>query len=99
VSFSSSKGEKSMKEISSNDFYEAAFYILNGCKLKEIANNQVNGKVVCNLIVTGENISQLQLTYLNGEAEANILELRRLLGQIKVWVHDSKKKQKFGGEQ
>ena len=44
------------------------------------------------LILTGEKITRLQLTYLNGEAKAGILELRSMLGQVNAWLYAAKKK-------
>ena len=79
-------------EVSTNDFYAAAYYLLNGCELVEIEGNKVNGKIICSCILTGDKITELQLSYLNGKAEANILNLRRMVGQVSAWVHNAKKK-------
>jgi len=79
-------------KVSTNDFYETAYYLLNGCEVVDIAGVKVNGKIICNCIITGDNISELQLAYLNGKAEANILSLRRMVGQVSAWVHTAKKK-------
>ena len=81
-----------MKQAITHDIYEAAYMLLNKCQLEDIEGIQVNGRIICNLLLTGENINQLQITYLNGEASANILDLRRMVGQVNEWVHQSKKK-------
>jgi hypothetical protein len=81
-----------MKTVVTNDIYEAAYFLLSGCELVDIKGIRIKGKLNCNLVFTGENITQLQLTYLNGEAEANILKLRRMLGQVHAWVMKSRKK-------
>ena len=60
--------------------------------MQEIEGTRVNGKIICNLILTGENINKLQLDYLNGKATANILDLRRMVGQIHAWLSSAKKK-------
>jgi len=87
------KKEDLMKlQVSTNDFYETAYYLLNGCELVDIEGKKVNGKIICSCILTGESISELQLSYLNGKAEANILNLRRMVGQVSAWVHAAKKK-------
>ena len=79
-------------KVSTNDIYESAFLLLKSCELQEIEGTRVNGKIVCNLILTGENINKLQLDYLNGKATANILDLRRMLGQVHSWVNSARKK-------
>ena len=81
-------------QISTNDCFESAYYLLNGCELVEITGTRVNGKILCNLILTGQNITQLQLDYLNGKATANILNLRRMVGQVRVWVSNAQRKYK-----
>ena len=81
-----------MRKVSTRDIYEAAYLLLSGAELTEIEGTTVNGKIICNLIFTGEDIASLQLTYLNGEAEANILNLRRMVGQVNAWIHSSKRK-------
>ena len=81
-----------MKTISTRDSYEAAYYLLNKCELIEIEGTRMNGKIICNLIFSGNNIASLQLTYLNGEAEANILNLRRMVGMVTSWINTSRKK-------
>lgn len=87
-----------MKTVTTSDLYETAYYLLNGCELVEIEGNRVNGRIVCSLILSGELIAGLQLTYLNGEAEANILSLRRMVGQVSAWVHTAKRKFKNSSE-
>jgi len=81
-------------KVSTNDFYEAAYYLLNGCEVVDIEGLKAGSRIMCRCILTGENISELQLNYLNGKAEANILSLRRMVGQVSAWVHTAKKKYK-----
>jgi hypothetical protein len=80
-----------MKTASTHDVYEAAYMLLKGCELVDIEGSLVKGKVKCTLVFTGENIARYQLTYLNGDAEANIIHLRRALGQIHVWLTAAKR--------
>ena len=79
-------------QVTTNDLYESAYYLLHNCELVEIEGNKVNGKILCNLILTGTDITKLQLDYLNGKASANILDLRRMVGQVHAWVSTAKKK-------
>ena len=81
-------------KVSTNDFYEAAYYLLNGCEVVDIEGVKVGSRIMCRCILTGEAISELQLAYLNGKAEANILSLRRMVGQVSAWVNTAKKKYK-----
>jgi hypothetical protein len=81
-------------QITTNDCFESAYYLLNGCELIEITGTRVNGKILCNLILTGQNIAQLQLDYLNGKAMANILNLRRMVGQVRIWISNAQRKYK-----
>ena len=80
------------RQVSTSDFHEAAYYILNGCELTDVSGRRVNGKIICDLTLKGDEISRLRLTYLNGEAEANILNLRRMVGQVQAWANSSRKK-------
>jgi hypothetical protein len=81
-----------MNQVATTDLYEAAYYLLNGCKIEEIVGKEANDRVVCSIILTGDKIVQHQLTYLNGDAEANIISLRRMVGQMTAWVNQSRKK-------
>jgi len=73
------------------DLYEATYYYLNACELIEIAGTKVNGKITCELTFSKPAISELQLTYLRGNATVNILHFRRAYGQIAAWVAKAKK--------
>jgi len=73
------------------DLYEATYYYLNACELTEITGTRVNGKITCELTFSKPDITQLQLTYLQGKAEVNLLHFRRAYGQIAAWVMKAKK--------
>jgi len=81
-----------VSKISTSDAWEASYVLLSGAHLDEIEVMQANGRIICRMILSGENISKLQLTYLNGEAYASILELRSMLGQVNAWMYAAKKK-------
>jgi len=78
--------------VTTTDLYESVYYYLNGCELMEIAGVKVNGKIACELTFAKPDIGQLQVRYLQGKAEVNLLEFRRAFGHINAWVHTAKKK-------
>ena len=77
--------------VETTDIYEATYYYLNGCSLEEITGFKVNGKVACSLRFSKPGITQLQLTYLQGKAQVNLLNFRRAYGQIASWLSKAKK--------
>ena len=94
-------------QVSTCDLYEGTYYLLNGCELEAIEGLRVNGKLTCRMNFTGENLTQLQLSYLQGQAGANLFEFRRTYSQLSALVLKAKKKfrnqlkqesQKKGGE-
>jgi hypothetical protein len=78
-------------QITTSDAWEAAYMLIHGAHLDEIEGMQTNGRIICRMILSGENITKLQLTYLNGEAKAGVLEMRSMLGQVKSWMYAAKK--------
>jgi len=81
-----------MESIGTSDYYEAAWYLLSGCRIRTIVCTEVNGKVMSRFTFTGANLGPLQVAYFQGEARVNLLEFRRVYGQIKTWTHEAKKK-------
>ena len=79
-------------QISTSDAWEAAYMILNGANLDEIEGMQTNNRIICRMILSGKDITKLQLTYLNGEATANVLKMRSMVGQVNAWIYTAKKK-------
>jgi len=79
-------------QITTSDAWEAAYMILHGANLDEIEGMQTNNRIICRMIISGDNITKLQLTYLNGEAEANVLKMRSMVGQVNAWIYAAKKK-------
>jgi len=79
-------------KITTSDAWEAAYMILHGVQLEEIEGMQTNNRIICRMILSGENITKLQLTYLNGDAEANVLKMRSMVGQVNAWMYAAKKK-------
>jgi hypothetical protein len=79
-------------KVATCDIYEAVYYSLNGSSLETIEGIQVNGKVACKLIFEGDTLPELQIRYLNGEAEVNLFMFRRMFGQLNAWINKSRKK-------
>ena len=78
--------------VTTTDLYESAYYLIKGAELVEIESKTVNGKISCELTFAKPNIIQLQIDYYQGKAEAKLIELRRVFGQLHAWVHTAKKK-------
>lgn len=79
-------------EVTTCDLYEGSYYLLNGCELEAIEGLKVNGSVTCRLTLSAVNLNTLQLTYLQGQAEANLFQFRRTYGQLSALVQKAKKK-------
>ena len=79
-------------QIATSDAWEAAYMIIHGAHLDDIEGMHTNNRIICRMILSGENITKLQLTYLNGEAKAGVLGLRSMLGQVNAWIYAAKKK-------
>ena len=79
-------------EVATCDLYEGSYYLLNGCELEAIEGLKVNGSVTCRLTLSAVNLNTLQLTYLQGQAEANLFRFRRTYGQLSALVQKAKKK-------
>ena len=94
-------------QVSTCDLYEGPYYLLNGCELEAIEGLKVNGAITCRLTFSGDELNRLQLSYLQGQAGANLFEFRRAYSQLSSLVLKAKKKfrnqlkqevQKKGGE-
>jgi hypothetical protein len=76
------------------DLYEGAYYLLNGCELEAIEGLKVNGQLSCRMSFSGSELAVLQLTYLQGEATANLFAFRRTYSQLASLVGKAKRKLK-----
>ena len=45
-----------VNQISTSDSWEAAYMLLNNASLDEIEGMQTNGKIICRMILSGENV-------------------------------------------
>ena len=64
------------------DIYEGAWYLVNGCELVKITGKKINGKINCEITFERPGIAELQLSFLQGDAEVNLLKFRRTFGQL-----------------
>jgi hypothetical protein len=84
------------KEVKVYDYFHAAFLLLEKCSIENIEAKMLNQhkkqKVVCEFTLSGAGIAQKNNSYINGEAVANILNLRRMLEQVQIWGYLAKKK-------
>ncbi len=81
-----------MDTVTTFDLYEGSYYLLGGCELEAIEGLKVNGTLTYRMSFTGEKLVQLQLSYLNGQASANLFEFRRTYSQLSSLVLKAKKK-------
>ncbi len=90
--------------VQTTDLYEASYYLLNGCFIDTIQCLPVNGKNLSQFSFEGPDLTKLQLSWFQGNAEVNLLEFRRAYSQINSFSYDAKKKWKqqrreTGGEE
>ena len=85
-----------MESITTADFYEASYYLVNNCSIESIQCLPVNGRTACQFSFTGEHLGGLQINYFQGNAEVNLLQFRRAYGQINSYAYEAKKKWKAG---
>ena len=79
-------------QISTCDLYEGTYYLLGGSELEAIEGLKVNGSITCRLAFSGDNLNTLQLTCLQGQAQANLFQFRRTYSQLSALVQKAKKK-------
>jgi hypothetical protein len=78
--------------VSTSDLYEGAYYLTKSCELVTIEGRRLNGKVACELTFAKPGITELQIGYLKGAAEVNLLSFRRAFGQVHALVYREKKR-------
>jgi hypothetical protein len=79
-----------MHSVKTIDVYEGAWYLINGCELVEIAGKKINGKINCEITFSRPGIAELQISFLQGDAEVNLLRFRRQFGQLHSLVRKEK---------
>ena len=89
--------KKNQETVTSRDLYELAFFLTKTvCKIESIEVTEELGKPVCIVTVSGENLKQLQLNYLNNHAPVDAVDYRKSLSYIRSFVfgeiHKARKK-------
>lgn len=80
-----------MDKLSTCDLYEAGYYLLNNCTLDGVETTDLEGKLSCRLILTGENTGELQTAYFHTKAEVNLFEFRRMYAHLNKVLAEAKK--------
>ena len=91
--------QKNFEVVTSRDIYELAFFITKtACKIESIEVAEELGKPACVVTVSGENLKQLQLDYLNNHAPVDAVSYRKSLSYIRSIVYgEMNKTRKQGG--
>jgi hypothetical protein len=92
------KKELKKDVIQSRDIYELAFFITKtACKIERIEVTEELGKPACIVTVSGDNLKQLQLDYLNNHAPVDAVSYRKSLSYIRTLVYGEMNKSKHQG--
>ena len=84
--------------VKSRDIYELAFFLTKTvCKIESIEVTEELGKPACIVTVSGENLKQLQLDYLNNRAPVEAVSYRKSLSYIRSLVYGQMNKSKREG--
>jgi hypothetical protein len=84
--------------VKSRDLYELAFFITKtACKIESIEVTEELGKPACVVTITGENLKQLQLDYLNNHAPVDAISYRKSLSYIRTLVYGQMNKSRNRG--
>lgn len=92
--------QKNFELVTSRDIYELAFFITKtACKIESIKVTEELGKPACIVTVSGDNLKQLQLDYLNGSAPVDAVSYRKSLSYIRSIVYGemNKTRKQSGG--
>ena len=80
--------------LKSSDLYECAYYLCNGCTVKNVVIIPENKKELCYIYMTGEEIYTLQQNYFKSEAVINLFDFRRAYNRLINIVAVAKKEAK-----
>ena len=78
--------------ISTYDLYEASYYLLHGCELETVEALRLGREVRCRMSFSGPRLEALQVTYLGGQAEANLFAFRRVYAHLSAVILKAKRK-------
>jgi len=88
-----------LQEVQSRDIYELAFYLTKtSCRIKSIEVIEELGKPSCIVTVSGKNLKQLQLDYLNSHnALVDAVGYRKSISRVRSLVFGKINKFRNGG--
>ena len=90
--------ELNQETVTSRDIYELAFFITRtACKIEQIEVAEDLGKPACVVTISGYNLKQLQLDYLNNHASVDAVSYRKSLSYIRSLIYGEMNKSKKGG--
>ena len=78
--------------VSTCDLYEGSYYLLRGCELQSVEALRLDGELRCRMSFEGQELPALQVTYLQGQAAANLFAFRRAYSQLSSIVLRAKRK-------
>ena len=85
---------QTVKTVVTADLYEGSWYLVNGGKIENVEIIEEAGKPICNISISGTNLTSLQLDYYNGRSVVNLLDFRRSYQRIHNLVLAAKKEVK-----
>ncbi len=87
------------ESVTSRDIYELAYFLTKeNCKIESIDVTLELGKPACIVTISGDNLKQLQLDYLNNHAPVDAISYRKSLSYIRSIVYgEMNKNVKQGG--
>jgi len=71
-----------METIRTCDFYEAAYYLVEGFPPKSIACRKLNKELLCDFYYSDPELREFQVNFLSGRAKVNLLSFRRSYGEL-----------------
>lgn len=74
--------------IQSRDIYALAFFLIKtACKIESIEVTEELGKPACIVTISGNNLKQLQLDYLNNNAPVDAVSYRKSLSYVRSLIY------------
>ena len=71
-----------METIRTSDFYEAAYYLVEGYPPESIVCRRLNKELLCDFYYSDPALEALQINFLSGRAHVNLLGFRRCYGEL-----------------
>jgi hypothetical protein len=80
-----------MQRAEVTDLYEAAYLVLKGGRLEEVACIPLSSSIACKFTFSGEHLSQARESYQKKEAVVNLYAFRGAYTQVNGFMHEAKK--------